>query len=128
MKNHKGGIYNGIIAVIEFIVAQGIIKIIGVENIPVKFYIAIFAAACLVVIIGVIKNGKKGYGIKYNITFAILIVVLNISMIAMVLMFNGYQELLYKHGLTIIALAFTSIISLALFVVIYDIAYKINHR
>lgn len=127
MNNNKASIKGGLIVIAEIIIAQVIVKTIGAENIPVKLVLALVAAACTAVIIGVIKNGKKGYGIKYNITFAILIVVFLISFCATMIIFKGHPEL-FKYGLYMLELSMVSIVLLAIFVVVYGIAHRMKDR
>lgn len=127
MNNNKVSIKGGLIVIAEIIIAQAIIKTIGVESIPVKLVTALFAAACIAVIVGVIKNGTKGYGIKYNIIFTILVVAFLISFNYTMIILNGYPELL-KYGLYMFELSMVSIILLAIFIVAYDIVYKIKNR
>lgn len=127
MNNHKVSKKGGLIVIAEIIIAQVIVKTIGAENIPVNLVTAFNAAACIAVIAGVIKNGKKGYGIKYNITFTILIVVFLISFSATMIIFKGDPEL-FKYGLYMLELLMVSIVLLAIFVVAYDIAHRMKDR
>ncbi|QAT39825.1 hypothetical protein [Clostridium sp. JN-9] len=127
MNNHKVSKKGGLIVIAGIIIAQVIVKVIGAENIPLKLVLALVAAACTAVIIGVIKNGKKGYGIKYNITFTILVLVFLISFSATMILFKGDSEL-FKYGLYMLELSMVSIVLLAIFVVVYDVTHRMKDR
>lgn len=126
MKNNSIG-YSIITLSILFI-TQVIIRSIGIENISVQVIVALFIIACSLTIFGTYKDGKKGFGIRYNTIVTILLIVASISMSVTMIIFRGYPTLMDKYGELLLILSLTSYFALGLFIIIYRIVYEIKRK
>lgn len=123
MKESKSIGYS-IITLIILFTTQVIIRSIGIENISVQIIIALFAIACSLAIFGMYKDGKKGFGIRYNVIVTILLVVASISICGMLIVIRVYPALSDRYGKFLLILSMVSYFALVLFIVIYRIVYE----
>lgn len=124
----KSSIGYSIITVIVLLLTQIIIRSIGIENISVQIIIALFAIACSLAIFGTYKDGKKGFGLRYNTIVTILLVVASISISAMLIVIRAYPTLSYMYGKFLLILSMISYFALVLFIIIYRIVYEAKQR
>jgi len=123
----KKGLYS-LITLITLIITQSVLSFVGIENISVKALVSLLVVVCLLVIYGTYKDGKKGAGIKYNITVAILLVLTCISSGIVMIMSEWYPDFLDKHDLLFLAFQLISFFALMLFAIIYRIVYELKKR
>lgn len=127
MRNGNGVGY-GIITLIILVTTQIIIRSIGIENISVQVIVALLAIACSLTIFGTYKDGKKGFGIRYNTIVAILLVVTSISTSGMLIVIRSYPTLADRYGIFLVILSLISFFALCLFIIIYRIVYETKHK
>ncbi len=120
MKN-TNSIGCSIVTLITLIIIQVFIKNIGIDNISIRVFVAVLSIACCLVIYGVYKDGKKGFGIRYNTVVAILLVVASISMAVTMIIFRGYPTLMDRYGELLLIVSLVSYFALVLFIIIYRI-------
>lgn len=123
MKNTNSIGYS-IITLIVLIITQVIIKSIGIDKISVQVFISLLVIACSLVIFGTYKDGKKGFGIRYNTVIAILLVVASVSMAVTMIVFKGYPILMDRYGEFLLIVSLVSYFALVLFIIIYRIFYE----
>ncbi|MDD7793062.1 hypothetical protein [Clostridium sp. 'White wine YQ'] len=63
--NNKNVGYS-IVTVSVLLITQLIIRSVGIENISAQVFVALLVIACSLAIFGTYKDGKKGFGIRYN--------------------------------------------------------------
>lgn len=127
MKNGNGISY-GISTLIILVTTQVIIRSIGIENISVQVIVALLAIGCSLVIFGTYKDGKKGFGIRYNTIVSILAVVTSISTSGMLIVIRIYPTLADRYGVFLVVLSLISFFALSLFITIYRIVYEAKHK
>ena len=127
MKNGNGIGYS-IITLVILITTQVIIRSIGIENISVQVIVALFTIACSLTIFGMYKDGKKGFGIRYNTIVTILLVVASISTSGMLIVIRSYPTLADRYGEFLVILSLVSYFALCLFIIIYRIVYEAKHK
>lgn len=123
MKN-TNSIGCNIVTLIILTIIQVFIKNIGIDNISIRVFVAILSIACSLVIYGVYKDGKKGFGIRYNAVVAILLVVASISMAVTMIIFRGYPTLMDRYGELLLIVSLVSYFALVLFIIIYRIVHE----
>jgi len=126
MKNSSIGY--SIVTLIILLITQIIIGSIGIENISVQVFVALLAIACSLVLFGMYKDGKKGFGIRYNTVIAILLVVASISMAATMVIFRGFPALMDRYGGVLLVISLVSYFALGLFIIIYRIVYETKRK
>jgi hypothetical protein len=123
LKESKGIGYS-IITLIILFTTQVIIRSIGIENISVQVFVGLLAIASSLVIFGTYKDGKKGFGIRYNTVVAILAVVASISVSIMFIILKGYPALMDRYGEFLVIVSLVNYFALVLFIIIYRIVYE----
>ena|GEM_PF-1817101 len=127
MKESKSIGYS-IITLIILFTTQVIIRSIGIENISVQVFVGLLAIASSLVIFGTYKDGKKGFGIRYNTVVAILAVVASISVSIMFIILKGYPALMDRYGEFLVIVSLVSYFALVLFIIIYRIVYETKQK
>lgn len=117
-----------ITTLIILFITQVIIRSIGIENISVKAFVALLAIACSLVIFGTYKDGKKGFGIRYNTIIAILSVVASISVSVMFIILKGYPASMDRYGELLVIVSLVSYFALGLFIIIYRIVHETKRK
>jgi len=117
-----------IITLIILFTTQVIIRSIGIENISVQVFVGLLAIASSLVIFGTYKDGKKGFGIRYNTVVAILAVVASISVSIMFIILKGYPALMDRYGEFLVIVSLVSYFALVLFIIIYRIVYETKQK
>ncbi|WP_238907470.1 hypothetical protein [Clostridium sp. YIM B02506] len=124
----KNSIGYSIITLLVLFITQIVIRNIGIENISVQAIVLIFVIACSLAIFGTYKDGKKGFGIRYNAIVTILLVVAGVTMSITMIIFRGYPILIDKYGLLLVIVSLTSYFALILFIIIYRIVYEVKRK
>lgn len=117
-----------ITTLIILVITQVTMRSIGIENISVQAFVALLAIACSLVIFGTYKDGKKGFGIRYNTIIAILSVVASISVSVMFIILKGYPALMYRYGELLVIVSLVSYFALGLFIIIYRIVHETKRK
>lgn len=126
MRNNSIGY--SIVTLIILFTTQVTIRSIGIENISAQAFVALLAIACSLVIFGTYKDGKKGFGIRYNTVIAILSVVASISVSVMFIILKGYPALMDRYGELLVIVSLVSYFALGLFIIIYRIVYETKRK
>lgn len=123
MESNKKSLYT-IISILSLISVQVIMRSIGIDNISAHVYILLLSIACIMVIIGVYKNGTKGLGIKYNTIVAILMVIASISIGVSVTIVKCYPNIFNKYKDVLLGASLISFFALIIYIVICRIIYE----
>lgn len=124
----KSSIGYSILTLIVLLITQVTIRSMGIENISIQVIVALFAIACSLAIFGTYKDGKKGFGIRYNTIITILLVVASISISGMLIVIRAYPTLSDRYGVFLLILSLISYFALVLFIIIYRIVYEVKRK
>jgi hypothetical protein len=108
--------------------AQVAIRAIGIDNLSSQVIVAFLVIVCGWFIVLQYKNRFKGFGIKYNMTVAILMAITCFLAGVMVIIFKGSPGLIDKYGGFILLCGLSSFFALTLYMVIYRIIYETKHK
>jgi hypothetical protein len=123
LNNGKKVLYSSI-TLITLIITQIVLRSIGIDNISAQAFVGLLIIACLLVIYGTFKDGKKGAGIRYNVTVAILLVLTCISTSVSMIMSKFNPDLLDKYSLVFLPVQLITFFALCLYIIIYRIIYE----
>lgn len=115
-------------AIIALISTQAAIKFIGIDNISTQVIVAFLTIICVLFIGIQYKNRTKGFGVKYNITVAILMTLICLFAGLTIIIFKEYPDLINKYGGFILLLGVSNFVGLALFMAIYRIVYESKRK
>ena len=124
----KRNVVYSVVAVSVLVITQFIIRSIGVENISVQATIGFFSILCSFLIFATYKDGKKGFGIRYNIIITVLTVIASISICGMAIAIKVYPGTGDVYGKFLLILALISFFTLGIFVIIYRIIYEAKRK
>lgn len=125
---NNNNIINGVIALAALIVTQIILRYIGMDNIPIRIILSLLVLVCILMVIGLLKNGTMGMGFKYNLIVTVLMIITCITTGVMITVIKCYPELFLKHGTVILFINLGSFFVLCMYIIIVKIMSNLKSK
>lgn len=117
-----------LLGLVGLVIGQAVIRTVGMENISAQVFDTVLLIICIGTVISLYKNKEKGYGIKYNITVAILMVVMCLTSGITITMIKCYPIQTEKHAILLLILSLGGFFTFIIYLIAAKIYFELKER